>query len=425
MVHAKGIHTRAIRKVTSMMGINSNHWAVRYIVIYESELRVLAGLAAESGNLEFAGALYVLWTRDGMPVVFLATTDGSGPARKGPAGTIHRWGYCEISPKYFQNTTLAIEGAYGVKLGGFHHRHPGLGMEGPSGPDTSRVVSIMRKNRLNQLISIITTTADGGGTSRSHRTGRSRRTAKQEQAGNIRINAFLYCNPDEGHYQRVDVKVLPGISPLRLAILAGGPVDMIAIGEHARAFPLDRVVVDAADPDGALPCRGTPELESLSEQIRRVPEAARERIDVSVGSGTVTLDIPLPAGPIARIIVDEDPPHVVRRAGLKGDQNSEICVADMLHVGDGDFLLERAYALLAAHAQRDGTNVTTSARSNPRQVRSAFDVRRWLDAAKATSGGVYRVAKRLVQGLRSRRAGAGAGRCDDVDPSDRDEWEAR
>ena len=264
-----------------------------------------------------------------------------------------------------------------------------------------------------------------GSPNRSRHTDRSGRIANREQAGDIRINAFLYHAPEEGGYERVGLRVLPKISPVRLAILAGGQLDILDIGEHARWFPMARIRYDAAEPNETLPDRPTPGLESLSEQIRRIPEAARGRIDISTGPGTVTLDVPLPAGATGRIIVDEEPPHLVRWVGLKGDQNGDSDVADMIPVGDGDLLFERAYAMLASQAQPNGTNDTPPDRSDPRQVRSAFDLRRWLDVARATSGGVCRVAKRLVRGLRSRRTGAGAGRCDDVYPDDRHQWEAR
>jgi len=408
------------------MNVNPNYYGVRYIVIYESELRVLAGLAASGGDLEFAGLVFVLWTRDGVPVIHLVTTDGSGPAADGPPGTIHRPGYCEISPGYFHTITSLIEHTYGVKLGGVHHCHHFLGLNGPSGPDTRQVVSILRRNDLRQFISIITTVFDGSSDRSSRSDGIRRRGGNRRRDGGFRVNAFLYDDPQGGHYERVGLHVLPGISPLRLSVLAGSPVNLVDIGEHAReAVPMARIRYDAADPNETLPGRPTPGLDSLSEQIRRIPEVARDRIGICTGEGTVMLDVPLPAGATGRIIVDEEPPHLVRWAGLKGDPNGDSDVVDMIPVGEGDLLLERAYAMLASQAHLNGTNGTPPGRGAPSHVRFAFDVRCWLDAARATGGGVCRAARRLVQGLlRSRRTGAELGRYDDVDLGDRHEWEA-
>ena len=395
---------------------------VRHIAIYESELCVLAGLSAEGGDVEVAGSLYGLRTRDGTVVILLATSDGSGPTADGP-GAIHSGGYCEIGVDYFRKVTSLVEHEFCVEWVGNFHSHHYLDINRPSGGDTREVVSLSRKNNFDEWISIVTT-ACGGRHNRSHRPAGPRPIANRQQVGVIRTNAFLYDAPQAGQFSRAGLRVIPEISPLRLAILAGGQLGIIDIGEHARWFPMARIRYDEADPNEMLPGRPTPGLDSLSEQIRRIPEAARDRIEISTGPGTVTLNVPLPAGATGRIIVDEEPPHLVRWAGLKGDRNGDSDVVDMIPVGDGDLLLERAYAMLASQAQLNGTNDIPPDRSDPRDVRPAFDVGRWLDAVRATRGGVCRVAKRLVRGLRSRRTGAGPGRCDDVDLGDRHEWEA-
>lgn len=140
--------------------IKSNRNCVRSIEIYESELRVLAGLSAEGGNLEFAGSLYGLQTRDGTPVILLATTDGSGPTTDGP-GAIHRSGYCEIGLDYFRKTAALVECRFGVEWIGNFHWHHRLGIDKPSRGDTGQVVSVSGRNDFDQLISIITTACGG------------------------------------------------------------------------------------------------------------------------------------------------------------------------------------------------------------------------------------------------------------------------
>jgi len=209
-----------------------------YIVIYESEFRVIAGIVASYGRIECSINIFGLWTRGGRFVILLVIAPGPK--------AIQTACYCEQDIEFFKRVSEIIETKLGIQWGGEAHNHHELGLQEPSDGDVHQVQRVTSQNNFWQWVDLITTFENGGHTSRLF--GRRRRnTGRWEDSPQVKIDAFLYTDPQHGEKIEVPIRILHGPSPLRLQALATGILEPADIGEYASDFPIEKISYEPFD----------------------------------------------------------------------------------------------------------------------------------------------------------------------------------
>lgn len=163
-----------------------------FLITWESELRAIAAEAA-AWSIETGGDLFGRWQE--VPTVLLATK--AGPAAK------RDHAHFRLDVAYLRDLSETLASSWGLRYFGDWHSHHRLGLSAPSGGDRRRIISIARRNQFPAMSEIIVTLEEGRGDP------------------TVRIHPWTYdLASDANNPFPLQVKVLPGISPVREALLA-------------------------------------------------------------------------------------------------------------------------------------------------------------------------------------------------------------
>jgi hypothetical protein len=193
---------------------------------------------ASAWSIETGGDLFGRW--QDVPTVFLATK--AGPAAQ------RNHAHFRLDVDYLRDLSETLATTWGLRYFGDWHSHHRLGLSAPSGGDRRRIVSIAQRNQFPAMSEIIVTLEESRG------------------EPTIRIHPWLYDLAGEVNNPfPLEIKVLPGISPVREALLARRvlPEQTLAAWE---GMPLQRIRIGA---DSAPP---------TLEPTRDVDGATRERV---------------------------------------------------------------------------------------------------------------------------------------------------
>ena len=314
-----------------------------YIVIYESELRVIAGIAASYGRIECSMNLFGLWTRGDRFVILLVIAPGPKAIRTAC--------YCEQDIEFFKRVSEIIETKLGIQWNGEAHNHHELGLQEPSDGDLHQVQRVTGQNNFRRWVDLITTFENSAHTFRLF--GRRRRnTGRWEDSPQVKINTFSYTDPQRGQKDEVPIRILPGTSPFRLQALATGILEPADIGEYASGFPMEKISYEPFDFEQQY-CNQAdqvPESMALAEQCSRLPEHVQKNIKIYVNGeqDLVTVVLPLPDGSIANISYDHKPDHLIRSVSVQNN-NYIRNVTEALVCNKRDINLNQIYEALVNH----------------------------------------------------------------------------
>jgi hypothetical protein len=275
--------------------------------IHESEAKVICGDSLQWGNDETGGELYGLYTSCGSPVILLATAPGPKAA--------HEATHFAQDLDFFRRM-MGLLTPYGLQPVGAWHAHQALGIHGPSTGDVSQVMSLTKRNHLRTWCEIITTrSADSGFDASS----RNKTLAAAGGGGLYTLNAFLYSDPQNGIHERVPIRIIPGVSPYRIAVLLSGKVAPADIAEYGLCFPLERIV-----PTGRH--RGEDHSEEFPPKViaelRELPTEAHEGISVQIEDGEAVVTLPVIRGVLAHVTFGEKPPHDISAIHLEQGEDA-------------------------------------------------------------------------------------------------------
>jgi len=207
-----------------------------FLVTWESELRAIA---AESlaWSVETGGDLFGRW--HDVPTVFLATK--AGPAAQ------RNHAHFRLDVEYLRGLSEIMAADWAFRYFGDWHSHHRLGLSAPSGGDRRRILSIAGRNEFTGMTETIVTLDD----------------SRAEPI--VRIHPWGYdLSSENSGPSPLRVKVLPGLSPVRQALLARKALPEQEFSAWEKV-PLQRIRIGS---DAAAPT-----LESTSE----VDSTTRER----------------------------------------------------------------------------------------------------------------------------------------------------
>jgi len=332
----------------------------QYLLIYQSEFRAIAGISAIWGEyrIEAGGDIFALATHGGRIVILLVT--GPGPK------AIHESAFFKQDIVFFRRTNELIATRLGIQWRGTYHCHNFLGISGPSGTDVAQVQGVTRRNNFQRWYEIITTCENGDCTSRFF--GRTHRSMPRlRNSLQIGVRAFLYTDPQRGEKIEVGLRVLSGISPFRMRILADGVLDPADIGEYAFDFPMEQIIYKSFDFEKQYSTPAEKVPQRLVQQCIELPESVQNNINFYVKPGHVTVTFLLPDDSSAILTYDDQPPYLIQTVCLKKDHAGVAeDLTEALVTDKRDITLNQIYETLILRKQMNDT--AYSCRSRQGQI---------------------------------------------------------
>jgi transcriptional regulator with XRE-family HTH domain len=162
-----------------------------FVVTWESELRAIAA-EASAWSIETGGDLFGRWLD--IPTILLATKAGPNAQRNNA--------HFRLDVDYLRQLSETLAADWALRYFGDWHSHHRLGLSAPSHGDQKRIHSIAGRNEFTGMIEIIVTLED----------------TRNEPT--IRIHPWFYdlSSENSGPFP-LRVKVLPGLSPIRQALI--------------------------------------------------------------------------------------------------------------------------------------------------------------------------------------------------------------
>lgn len=188
-----------------------------FVLTWESELRAI-GAESAAWSIETGGDLFGRW--DDVPVLLLATKAGPAARRE----TTH----FRLDVDYLRELSGTLASDWRLRYFGDWHSHHRLGLTTPSGGDQRRILSVAQKNQFPMMAEIIVTLDESPGQSI------------------VRIHPWLYDSLGSNEKPiGLGVKVLPGVSPVREALIGRGDLREQDFGAWQKVR-LDQIRIGAA-----------------------------------------------------------------------------------------------------------------------------------------------------------------------------------
>lgn len=185
--------------------------ALGTLITWESELRAIAA-EASAWTVETGGDLFGRWQAN--PTVFLAT-------KAGPKARRHNTHF-RLDVDYLRQLSEPLAADWALRYFGDWHSHHRLGLSVPSSGDRRRILQLGKRNQFPGMAEIIITTEG----------------SQHEPV--VRVHAWVYDLSVEDEPTALRVRVLPGCSPVRQALMTRGefPEQSLRAWED---MPLERV----------------------------------------------------------------------------------------------------------------------------------------------------------------------------------------
>lgn len=217
------------------------------LITWESELRVI-GRDAAAWAVETGGDLFGLWGL--LPVVYLATRVGPNAVRDAA--------HFRLDVEYLRRLSDVLAADWGLRYFGDWHSHHRLGLIEPSTRDRRRIRRVAARNAFTGMAEIIVTFADSAA-----------------EHPSVQIHPWLYLG---GHSARgAAVVILPGLSPVREALVARGALPEQEFDRWAE-LSLSRVLLP-----GGTGSAGEAPQGPADPMVRRLLDQARRVLDRGAG----------------------------------------------------------------------------------------------------------------------------------------------
>jgi len=291
------------------------------ISIYTSEIKFIAGCAAGSGALETGGEFIGRNSPVGGMIIELATQ--AGPNSK--YGVAH---FCQDLDYFFYIYDEATRRFKGRELLGEYHRHT-ISLNYPSYGDEKHIRAIASANNFSRMIEIILTREDGDGNRVTNVTSfretpynlcmgwclrqqqrwstwwqktKQKELQTSKNMSKIVVNPFLFFDAPAGMYTRCELRILPGESPVRRALIEDG---ILKEQQLLFDYPSGHIIIrdkkqpiTGEDPFGNLPAK-------FLDQYLELPVELRDEIEIKTAEGKIALIIPLPDSEKIYLFIDE------------------------------------------------------------------------------------------------------------------------
>ena len=311
---------------------NRHHLSRPYVLIFQSEMEAIAGLAVSAGAIETGGDLYGLFSHARRPVISLAV-----PAAP---GAVHERAHFRQDHEYIMRVGNKLRKACGIQYLGNHHSHHVLGLRRLSGGDIQSTHVIARKNGYRNMCQILVTFDEPPGCAKGDpgqhegflsrfrcEKGDAAQDGDADYLGPPTLQAFYYEDAMNGHPIQCPIKVIPGTSPMRAAV--SSLVGMPGLGRQNK-YPMHRIRFDSLADETPSPPRIAPTqtendafLDHLKSQSRFLPIEVREEITVKRLEDAAIVSMPLTNSQTLVIAIRLNAPHEMISVMIGGKTGPE------------------------------------------------------------------------------------------------------
>lgn len=248
--------------------------------------------------LETGGSLFGSLTHGGRIVVSLATPPGPK--------AVHESTHFQDDLDQFKRTESVLNTAFAIQPVGMEHSHHYLiGFTEPSSGDIQTTRSITRKNHIKTWIDLISTCESPTENGKYHSGYNEPHHFRcRSPLPFVRIHAYYYSDAPAGEKTTCQIRVLPGISPIRQLLICNGLLTEDEFGAQDFHFPMNRILFDAYEPNAAREEPAIPE--ELLKQIRELPESVLEKLEISPRPPFFIVTLPVQNGSKVRIAFNEE-----------------------------------------------------------------------------------------------------------------------
>jgi len=307
-----------------------------FVTIYESELEAISTISKACEGKEVGGGLFGLLTRALRIIIFLAT--GPGPR------SVLQYAFFQQDYEFFREAQQVIETSCGAQWVGSWHKHP-RGLPHPSGPDVDNVITITKENGIRCWCDIIVNPIDEYEGRYPYVRYRSLGTRVCE-SGRIDINAYDYPDPQNGVIVPARFRVIPGISPFRLQMLANGEFNRLSLGGTTAGSAMEGVSYDTFNVEELSSDQKALNLEKLAKQISKLPESVQQRLKIQLKDDLVIISFPVAANHKAFFFMAEKAPHPVKAVFVWDGENTSNNFSDRILAGHRKVFLYKAHEQL-------------------------------------------------------------------------------
>jgi hypothetical protein len=327
---------------------SDRHPSSQLVSIFASEAKAIARLAEKWGETETGGELYGLWSHAGRPVVMLATSPGPK--------AIHEATYFRQDVERFREVTEYLNRYFGLQLIGDYHSHHKLGLNKPSPGDATQVASIATKNHLPRFVQFIITLEDEAPPLRKftekepsaqrsstncpayprpsmNTDPRKRHHAwgpfpRQPTSRQVVLNSFFYSNASSGQYTRCPLRIIPGLSPFRMALLHSGLLEDVASD-----YPTDHIVYEQWDSPEQKRPSATEIPEEVLKQIQGLPDKTLDELSATTHEEFFAIHLILPDKSTLSVVYLWQKPHPIRAVFIVNGsgQGAEVTDDALIH----------------------------------------------------------------------------------------------
>ena len=370
----------------------------KYVFMYQDELQRIAANAVSWGNRETGGELLGLWSHAGRPVAMLTTLPGPN--------AVHQAAHFSQDPEYCRQNLEILQELYVIQLLGDWHCHHDLQLSHPSPGDARHIAAIARKNHLSTMVEIILTfdrescpdvplsgIIPGSCTKRQAELDLPYRTAECSGShthgiGMVRVHAYLFDNAPEGKYVECPIKLLPGESPIRMALKVGDLPVPGAVDPYPHPWPLDRIRWESADQHDPRTLPAAPNVRRivLCADWRRLPKRVMQMKQEHATEDLAAFSLPLPGDQRLLVTCEQPPSQVIRALHVLADHGSQsIDMAALLEEWSESVCLSQLYDTVATIMAR-WRQIDDSQGAQLLHPASAEEINRELDKADAPLG---------------------------------------
>ena len=279
-----------------------------YAVVYESELRYVASLAADREHEETGGELFGLLSHGGRPVIMLAT----GPGLK----AIHTPTHFQQDIDFLRRSSTVLREYCALQFVGTHHSHHRLGLQTLSAGDENSMHHFSEKNGIKRCCQMLATlghrnfhanpTHDLELDRAEKSSWWARKISRTRHdfgklpfgfSGDVNVYAFFYHDAAYDKPVECPIKVIPGMSPFRHAIRYQDKMREL----HAyKAYPLSRIKINQLGSGPRVSSGQNETAKSAMEhdippvifdQLRILPYQFREEVHVALEDGLIVVSL--------------------------------------------------------------------------------------------------------------------------------------
>jgi hypothetical protein len=216
------------------------------LITWESELRAIAA-EASAWTVETGGDLFGRWQTN--PTVFLATKAGPKAQRDNT--------HFRLDVDYLRGLSEPLAADWALRYFGDWHSHHRLGLSAPSSGDRRRIRQLGKRNQFPSMAEIIITTEG----------------LQHEPV--VRVHTWVYDLSMEDEPTPLRVRVLPGCSPVRQALMTRGefPEQSLRAWEDV---PLERVRIGNEPHPPALEVQSDVDAMTCERTLAHLADALKQ-----------------------------------------------------------------------------------------------------------------------------------------------------